>query len=76
MRPRTWRLPEGEIPQITSYSEGKADYGRDEMFFLRGEMWYVVNENAAPGTDQKEIYFLNEFFYGINFTHWSSRHRR
>ncbi len=63
-------IPEGRVPSPVSVQVGQADYDTDEMFTLRGELNRAIRKYAGA-LDPHERAFLNEFYFGIDYSHWT-----
>jgi hypothetical protein len=50
---------------------GEPDYGTAEMFELRAELFDLIWDAMNSKLSDAQRSFLNDFFYGIDFTHWT-----
>lgn len=64
-------LPEGLLPSITGIMPGHVNYDTDEMFALRATMGKIIRRHTSGSLSGHERAFLNDFFYGVDFTHWT-----
>ncbi len=64
-------LPDGAMQVLDEIKEGVVDYDTEEMFTLRAMMGPVIRKASKGCLTSHERAFLNDFFYGIDFTHWT-----
>ncbi|KAB7613723.1 hypothetical protein F9L33_10135 [Amylibacter sp. SFDW26] len=64
-------LPPGKLSLLNKFVLGEVNYDTDEMFTLRGEMGKVIRKRTIDNISAHERAFLNDFFFGVDFTHWS-----
>jgi hypothetical protein len=64
-------LPEGSMAPIVNSSIGEPNNGSDEMFKLNGELNYAFRSLARESLSSDQRAFLRDFFYGVDFTHWT-----
>ena len=65
-------LPSDTLAPVTQIKQAaKIDYDTDEMFTLRATMGRTLRRETSGILTPHEMAFLNDFFYGIDFTHWT-----
>ncbi len=65
------QLTGGEVEAPTIATAGEVNYDTDEMFALRAVLFDVIWDYFDTQTVDAERAFLVDFFYGIDFTHWT-----
>ena len=64
-------IPEGSIELPVTIELGQVDYDTDTMSTLRGEMGRAMKRQMVDGISPDQRVFLNDFFYCVDFTHWT-----
>lgn len=63
-------LPVGTLERVSHISDGEVDLNSEEMAKLRGELGYELEERSQETLAWQQSNFLNDFFFGVDFTHW------
>ena len=64
-------LPSGTVKGLTNVVEGEVSYDSDDMFELRAKLSKWFRNNSIDSIDGHIRAFLDDFFYGIDFSHWT-----
>lgn len=64
-------LPSVTITALSNIVEGKVDYDTDEMFEFRANLSRWFRKNSVEPIEAHQRGFLDDFFYGIDFSHWT-----
>lgn len=64
-------IPKYTLEHASEVIFAKADPATDEMFCLNGELNYVFQDAADRALSSNDRALLREFFYGVDFTHWT-----
>jgi hypothetical protein len=64
-------LPPGRVKAPIDIQAGPVSYDTDDMFTLRAEMGRALRRHTVADLSPHERAFLNDFYFGVDFTHWT-----